>query len=154
MWLPGVLVPVSCVCLAGLVFLHAYPQHPSYWAGLVLPDVLFSVRTNEKVVALTIDDGPHPDVTPEILAVLKKWQVNATFFIIGQYANRWPKLLNDIADQGHEVGNHLMADKPAHAHSPEQFERELIQVDAILRPFWYHTVFCRRFNFLGARSTK
>lgn len=59
-----------------------------------------------------------------------------------------------VDPQGHEVGNHLMADKPAHAHSPEQFERELIQVDAILRPFWYHTVFCRRFNFLGARSTK
>lgn len=60
----------------------------------------------EKIVALTFDDGPHPKTTPALLALLKKCQVKATFFVVGEMAAKYPNLIKaEIAD-GHNVGNH------------------------------------------------
>jgi peptidoglycan-N-acetylglucosamine deacetylase len=55
---------------------------------------------------LTIDDGPDPDTTPEILALLKKYHARATFFIIGSKAVRYPHLVDQIIAEGHTIGNH------------------------------------------------
>jgi len=57
------------------------------------------VPTHSKVVALTIDDAPHPAVTPKILEALQALGVKATFFVIGSQAEQWPQLLLDIASQ-------------------------------------------------------
>jgi peptidoglycan/xylan/chitin deacetylase (PgdA/CDA1 family) len=57
-------------------------------------------------VALTIDDGPDPDVTPRVLALLAEHGAQATFFCIGERAVRHPKLCRDIVSAGHELGNH------------------------------------------------
>jgi cellulose synthase/poly-beta-1,6-N-acetylglucosamine synthase-like glycosyltransferase/peptidoglycan/xylan/chitin deacetylase (PgdA/CDA1 family)/spore germination protein YaaH len=58
------------------------------------------------LVALTFDDGPDPDWTPQILDILKREKVPATFFVIGENALRHPALLNRIVDEGNELGNH------------------------------------------------
>lgn len=60
----------------------------------------------EKYVALTFDDGPNPASTNKILATLKKEKVPATFFILGQQAKEYPKVVNQIYKDGHELGNH------------------------------------------------
>ena len=60
----------------------------------------------QKEVALTFDDGPHPKFTPQILAVLKKYDVKATFFVVGKMAERYPQLVKAEAAAGHDVGNH------------------------------------------------
>ncbi|WP_371361668.1 Peptidoglycan-N-acetylglucosamine deacetylase [Sporomusa rhizae] len=65
-----------------------------------------SVPTTHKVVALTIDDGPHYKVTPEILAVLREKQVKVTFFVLGENAEQNPKLLAQEVNDGHEIGTH------------------------------------------------
>jgi peptidoglycan/xylan/chitin deacetylase (PgdA/CDA1 family) len=57
-------------------------------------------------VALTFDDGPHPDNTPAVLSVLRKHKVQATFFVIGENAAAFPHLVHAIAADGHVVGNH------------------------------------------------
>lgn len=59
-----------------------------------------------KEVCLTFDDGPSPTVTPKILAILKKYKIPATFFVLGQQAKRYPHLLRAIVHQGHVLGNH------------------------------------------------
>lgn len=59
-------------------------------------------------VALTIDDGPDPRYTPEVLAVLAQYQVSATFSVIGRQAVRYPTLLQQILAQGHSLTNHSM----------------------------------------------
>lgn len=59
-------------------------------------------------VALTIDDGPDPRYTPEVLAVLAQYQVPATFSVIGRQAVRYPALLQAILAQGHSLTNHSM----------------------------------------------
>lgn len=57
-------------------------------------------------VALTFDDGPHPNFTPKLLDILKRANVKATFFVIGFMAEKYPDLVKRIAADGHEVGNH------------------------------------------------
>jgi peptidoglycan/xylan/chitin deacetylase (PgdA/CDA1 family) len=57
-------------------------------------------------VALTFDDGPHPDATSAILDALGELGVHAAFFVIGRHAARWPELVRRMADEGHVVGNH------------------------------------------------
>lgn len=57
-------------------------------------------------VALTFDDGPHPENTPRILDVLDKSYVTATFFLQGREAEKYPALVREISARGHQVGNH------------------------------------------------
>jgi len=57
-------------------------------------------------IALTIDDGPHPQVTPQVLDMLDAYGVRATFFCIGEHAARYPALCREIAERGHAVENH------------------------------------------------
>jgi peptidoglycan-N-acetylglucosamine deacetylase len=59
-----------------------------------------------KAVALTFDDGPDPITTPELLRLLKKYQVTGTFFVTGQRVVRHPELTREIVAQGHSLGNH------------------------------------------------
>lgn len=64
------------------------------------------VPTNEKVVALTFDDGPLNSTTPEILNILKEKNVKATFFVVGERAKKFPALVEQEVKDGHEIGNH------------------------------------------------
>lgn len=59
-----------------------------------------------KWVALTFDDGPHPKYTPKLLAILKQFQVPATFFLVGEMAEKYPALVRAEVGSGHLVGNH------------------------------------------------
>jgi len=60
----------------------------------------------EKVLYLSFDDGPIPDLTPDILRVLQHFGVKATFFCVGENLERYPFLVKQIEEQGHEIGNH------------------------------------------------
>jgi peptidoglycan/xylan/chitin deacetylase (PgdA/CDA1 family) len=59
-------------------------------------------------IALTYDDGPNPAATPQLLEVLAKNEVRATFFLIGQFVRKQPALAREIASAGHVIGNHTM----------------------------------------------
>jgi peptidoglycan/xylan/chitin deacetylase (PgdA/CDA1 family) len=78
-----------------------YPQSQLCGPVLVAPD-----RPNE--IALTFDDGPNPTATPQLLEVLAKHNVRATFFLIGSHVRRNPALTREIATAGHVIGNHTM----------------------------------------------
>jgi peptidoglycan/xylan/chitin deacetylase (PgdA/CDA1 family) len=68
--------------------------------------VLCSVRTREKTIALTFDDGPNPEYTPLLLTKLAEYRVSATFFLIGRNLKRHPEIGRRIVQEGHEIGNH------------------------------------------------
>lgn len=57
-------------------------------------------------VVLTFDDGPHPQKTPEILALLKKYDAKAIFFCIGKEVDKYPQIAQEIIENGHEIGSH------------------------------------------------
>jgi peptidoglycan-N-acetylglucosamine deacetylase len=64
------------------------------------------VVTQEPVVALTFDDGPHPVYTQQLLGILEKYKAYATFFMVGQAASKYPDVLRQVAQAGHAIGNH------------------------------------------------
>lgn len=61
---------------------------------------------DDKIIALTFDDGPDPMDTPEILDLLKQYDVRATFFVIGEKVKMYPELVKREALEGHEIANH------------------------------------------------
>jgi len=63
-------------------------------------------KSGEQAVALTFDDGPDPLSTPELLRLLSKHRVQATFFVTGEKASAHPELVKEIVRQGHAIGNH------------------------------------------------
>jgi peptidoglycan-N-acetylglucosamine deacetylase len=68
--------------------------------------VITAVKTNWPMVALTFDDGPHPESTPAVLAVLDKYGARATFFMIGELAEKHPEIVRAAAAAGHTIANH------------------------------------------------
>lgn len=68
--------------------------------------IIWDIKTDEKVVALTFDDGPHPKYTEQILDLLEQYEANGTFFIVGQLAEKSPELVLRMHESGHEIANH------------------------------------------------
>lgn len=64
------------------------------------------VSTRDAVAALTFDDGPHPEFTPRLLDILEKHRARATFFMVGEAAQRQPHLVQQVGQAGHAIGNH------------------------------------------------
>jgi peptidoglycan/xylan/chitin deacetylase (PgdA/CDA1 family) len=60
----------------------------------------------ERSVYLTFDDGPIPEATPVILDILARYNIKATFFMVGDNARKYPKLHQQVVDAGHRIGNH------------------------------------------------
>jgi len=76
-------------------------------------------------IALTYDDGPNPAATPQLLEVLARHQVRATFFLIGRYVQKQPALAREIAAAGHAIGNHTLTHPKLTFLSPARIELEL-----------------------------
>ncbi|REB07270.1 polysaccharide deacetylase family protein [Sporosarcina sp. BI001-red] len=92
--------------------------------------VLWDIKTNDKVVAITFDDGPHPKYTEEILDVLEKNQAKATFFTLGQHAEKYPDIVLREFNDGHEVANHTYSH--SRFKTAKQFKQELIDTNEVI----------------------
>lgn len=103
-------------------------------SALAGAELVTSVATRSRRIALTVDDGPHPSTTPSLLDVLAAHGASATFFVLGERARAHPDLLDRIARSGHELGNHLERDEVSALLSAETFERQLDDVHALLAP--------------------
>ncbi len=87
---------------------------------------------DKKVIALTFDDGPHPKETNQVLDVLRKYDVKATFFIAGKHANWYSKPLIRASEEGHEIGNHTFNHPDISNLSRNQLEKEIVDCEDIL----------------------
>lgn len=86
-----------------------------------------------KVAYLTFDDGPSTTVTPEILDILKEENVQATFFIIGSYAEKNPDLLRREKAEGHSIGNHTYSHNYNYIYaSTDNFINDLKKCDTVI----------------------
>jgi len=79
---------------------------PEASTGASKPATWFSVNVDGPYIAMTFDDGPSPETTPRLLDILKQRNIKATFFMIGQNAERNPAIVKRILAEGHEIGNH------------------------------------------------
>lgn len=122
------------LCALGVVAL-VRPGFIIRWLAKRHPDVLFCTRARDPLVALTVDDAPHPALTPAILEVLAEHGARATFFLIGRQVPGNEATVRRIVEEGHELGNHLMSDAPSIRLSAEAFEHQLLQTHDLLFRF-------------------
>ena len=66
----------------------------------------YGVFRTGKAVYLTFDDGPIPEVTPKVLAILAQYKVKATFFMVGENVDKHPEVYEQVVKDGHRIGNH------------------------------------------------
>jgi peptidoglycan/xylan/chitin deacetylase (PgdA/CDA1 family) len=85
-----------------------------------------------KILVLSFDDGPHPVLTREILAILKQYNVCANFFLLGPAIEKTPDLVKEIFDKGHTLGNHGYEHIPFNTLSPELVISELERTDNLI----------------------
>lgn len=84
-------------------------EQPPLLYRILFPEAIWRVkRKNRKVVYLTFDDGPIPEVTPWVLGLLDHYGIKATFFLVGDNVARNPHLFQEIKRRGHCYGNHTM----------------------------------------------
>lgn len=86
--------------------LELVAQHQTELARDLRSNVILRGDPRRREIALTIDDGPHPLYTPKLLQILKQSGVPATFFVVGEQAERYPALIRAEVSGGHSVGNH------------------------------------------------
>jgi peptidoglycan/xylan/chitin deacetylase (PgdA/CDA1 family) len=109
MWLSGSETAFAQAQGGGVVEAPA-PRRPAYR----LRDVLSDAPAD--AVALTIDDGPDPRWTPQVLELLHRYQVSATFSVIGINAHAHPELIRRIVGEGHSLCNHSMTHPQPFTH--------------------------------------
>ena len=122
------------LCALGAAAL-VWPGPVVRWLARRHPDVLFCADTREPLVALTVDDGPHPALTPAILDALAAHGARATFFLIGGRVAGNEGTVRRVVAEGHELGNHLMAEAPSIRLPAEAFERQLLRTHEVLARF-------------------
>lgn len=83
-------------------------ERPPRIFRLLFPGAIFRLPAERRAVMLTFDDGPIPEATPEILDILDRYGVKATFFMVGDNVRKYPDLLEAVKKAGHSVGNHTM----------------------------------------------
>lgn len=102
-----------------------------------LPPSRWLVRgpSTSRTLALTFDDGPHPEYTPQVLETLQRWHLKATFFVVGEAAAQHPDLIEAILASGHQIGNHTWSHSEPGQTSTAQFLAELEQTDRWLKDY-------------------
>lgn len=89
--------------------------------------------TKEKLVALTIDDGPDPRFTPQVLAILKRYNIPATFFVVGQSCEKYPDIVRRELAEGNEIENHTYDHPDLRKSSTVKAEWEISKNESIIK---------------------
>ena len=79
---------------------------PWYFLKYLYPGSIFRIETKEKVLYLTFDDGPNPGSTDKLISILSKHNIKALFFCSGKAAEKNPRLMEKLRNNGHLIGNH------------------------------------------------
>ncbi|KHF27765.1 Peptidoglycan-N-acetylmuramic acid deacetylase PdaC [Anoxybacillus sp. BCO1] len=95
-------------------------------------DIVWNVPTDEKMVAITFDDGPDILYTPDILTILKQYDAKATFFVVGFRAEKYPDIIKRQMNEGHEIANHTYKHLDFRGKSKQTIEEEIKKSEDVL----------------------
>ena len=98
----------------------------------LFPSLVWRKETLDNEIWLTFDDGPTPEVTPWILSVLKKENVKATFFLVGQQIEEFPELVVAIIKNGHTIANHSYSHKNGWFTNKEKYLEDIENCQALM----------------------
>ncbi len=106
-------------------------------APQIVGELIRSVETDEKLIALTFDDGPNPPYTNEILDLLKQYKAKATFFVEGRKVELFPEITKRAYADGHEIANHSWSHPELVYKSPAFVRNQIESTDQIIRKLGY-----------------
>lgn len=112
--------------------LGIYALLPTALSRLLHIGVICRGPQNEGRVAITFDDGPHPEYTPWVLDILKQFQVKACFFVLGEKAKEYPELLLRIQTEGHEIASHGYRHHISWLAGPRGIKQDVRQASSII----------------------
>lgn len=98
----------------------------------IAPPVITKASTKEKLVALTIDDGPTSEYTPQILDILENYGVQATFFVVGEQIAKNPDILVQEVQAGHELANHTFSHRNLDTLKHWEIKEEIQRTNGII----------------------
>lgn len=114
------LITLGLILLGGLIYWYSFSQK-----GQLAGSFPYHGKSDEKLIALSFDDGPNGADTENIAKTLKKHQVHATFFQVGENIERHPDITRQLFVDGHTIGNHLYTHRFRVYRSPKLFTSEL-----------------------------
>ncbi|OFX86745.1 MAG: hypothetical protein A2X06_17795 [Bacteroidetes bacterium GWC2_40_22] len=116
---------------------------PCIIAGYFYPEALFRIKTTDKIICLTFDDGPDPSSTPVLLEILDRYKIKALFFCIGSRAEKYPDLVKRIIEEGHIMGNHTYSHLNGWSTSVKSYTRDVEKASALTSGKWFRPPFGR-----------
>lgn len=120
----SIIIPVVGFAFAILLWLFF---RPPFGKNIV------RLNTDQRIVALTYDDGPNPPYTDQLLDVLAKHNVKATFFMIGNRVEKHPETVHRVVAEGHQIGNHSYSHPLLGFLPPLYVQRQIERTDDLLR---------------------
>jgi peptidoglycan/xylan/chitin deacetylase (PgdA/CDA1 family) len=90
------------------------------------------VKTQSKLIYLTFDDGPVPEVTPQVLEILDAYGWKATFFCVGDNVRKYPDVYQEVLKRGHKVGNHSFNHIRGYRYSVEDYVANVKKASAFI----------------------
>ncbi|MHA4741749.1 polysaccharide deacetylase family protein [Dyadobacter sp. MSC1_007] len=119
------------------MFLH----HSPFWLKAFFPGFTWRIPTHDKVIYLTFDDGPIPDITESVLEILEKFDAKATFFCIGDNVRKHPDVFQKVQNGGHSIGNHTFnhmngwkTDDDVYLENIQKCQKQLQLTTKLFRP--------------------
>ncbi len=95
-------------------------------------DIIRSGPREFKYITITFDDGPHPVYTPQVLDILKEKEVEATFFLVGKYVEKYPDIVKRMINEGHTIGNHTYSHRSLIPLSVSNTDFEILETDKVI----------------------
>lgn len=109
-------------------------EQPPILYRLLFPEALWRLKRKggKPVVYLTFDDGPIPEETPWVLDLLDRYDIKATFFMVGDNVRRNPGLLEEVKRRGHSYGNHTMHHRQGMKSTTRQYLRDVAEAAELI----------------------
>ncbi len=95
-------------------------------------EIVWEVNTNKKVMALTFDDGPDPEYTAQIAALLREYNAKATFFMVGSRVKAFPQVARQLVSENHELANHTYSHPDVRRISNDRLQAEMEKTQEII----------------------
>ena len=126
---------------------------PGLLAGCLYPGALFRIKTSEKRLYLTFDDGPDPLSTTRLLDILRKHEISAVFFCNGDAAGKYPELIHLIRKGGHLIGNHGYSHLNGWRTDADEYVNDIKKASKLTSEIIFRPPF-GRLSFRQARSLR
>lgn len=121
------LAALAAICIFGAMHQQEIPT-----MGISIMGKLVENK-DERKIALTFDDGPHPYYTEQLLKGLKERDVKATFFVTGKNVEEYPDIVKKMYEEGHLIGNHTYNHTQLTSKNRESFKEEIIKTNEVIK---------------------